>query len=99
MLVGCRSRRNVRIKDSPNCVGTNIVNKGFLHSSPIASITAGGKNPSLGIRHYKLRTSPQLIREGLGSQKGVQGREKRYYVLEGRGNILIKTKLQEHPVC
>ena len=43
------SKRNGRVGNSPNYVRTNIVNKGFLYSSPIARITTGSKNSSLEI--------------------------------------------------
>ena len=87
------SKRNGRVGNSPNYVKTNIVNKGFLYSSPIANITTGSKNSSLGIRHYELRTPLRLTGESLESQKGVQRGERWYYVFEHGGNILIKTKL------
>ena len=98
-FVGCRSRRNGMVGNSPNYVRANIVNKGFLHSSPIAIITIRSKNSSLGIGHYELRTPPRPIRESLESQKGVQRKERWYYVVEHWGNILIKTKLPKYLVC
>ena len=61
MLVGCGSRENGRIGDSPNRAGTNIINERLLYYSPIASITIGGKNSSLIMRHYKLRASSRPI--------------------------------------
>ena len=99
MLVGCWSRRNARIGGFPNRAGTNIVNKRFLYSLPIASITIGGKNSSLGIRHYKLRAPPRPVGEGLESQERVQRRKRWYYVFKHQGDILIKTELPEYPVC
>ena len=71
MPVECQSKRNGRIGGFPNRDGTNIVNKRFLYSPPIASITIGGKNSSLGIGHYKLRAPPRPVREGLEPQKRV----------------------------
>ena len=82
MFVGCQSRRNGRVGNFPNYVRANIVSKGFLHSSPIAIITTGSKNSSLGIGYYELRTPLLPIRESLEFQKGVQRGERWYYVVE-----------------
>ena len=67
MLVGCGSKENGRIGDSPHRAGTNIISEGLLYSSPITSITTRGKNSSLGMRHYKLKASPRPSGESLES--------------------------------
>ena len=99
MFIGCRSRGNSRVGNSPNYVGANIVSKRFLHSPLIAIITTGRKNSSLGVGHYELRIPLRPIRESLESQKGVQREERWYYVVEHWGNILIITKLPKYSVC
>jgi len=76
--VGNRSRENISIGNSPNLARTNIIRERFLNSSLVVGKTNGSKDSPLGVRHNKLRTPLQPIRESLKPQERVQRRDGRY---------------------
>ena len=99
MCVGCRSRKNIIIRNSLNLIETNIINKRCLNSSLVACKTIRSEGPPLRVGHNKLKTSPLPIKESLGPQERVQRRERRHYILKHWWDILIETKLPEYSVC
>ena len=99
MPVSSKSKKNIKIGNSLNLAKTNIINKRFMYSSPIASKTIRSKDSPLGVGNYKLRTSSRLVGKGLKPKEWVQRRERRHYILEYWRDVLIETKLSEYPVC